>query len=140
LQRYFGNPDRGNFSVGYGVSPSLVDLAPAVLRWYYENASARDQFVAGPSGAGYIFPSRMPAADLDRFVGRLNAEMGQADLGIAEILEDQNSFDRVDLWSTYLRQPNIDALFYLGPDANGRIGWVNGKPVIGQRDVLWGGA
>jgi hypothetical protein len=81
----------------------------------------------------------MPAADLDQFAGRLNAYMGRADLGIAEILDDQNAFDRTDLWSHYLDQPNIDALFYSGPDARGQIGWVNDKPVIGQRDALWGG-
>jgi hypothetical protein len=142
LQQYYGNADRGRFSVGYGISPSLVDLAPSALRWYYENASrgaARDQFIAGPSGGGYAYPSRMISDDLDRFVGRLNAYMGMADLGIAEILDDQDSFDRTDLWSKYLRQPNIDALFYFGTDARGRIGWVNNKPVVGQRDTLWAG-
>jgi GxGYxYP putative glycoside hydrolase C-terminal domain/GxGYxYP third domain/GxGYxYP_N second domain/GxGYxYP_N 1st domain len=142
LQQYYGNADRGSFSVGYGVSPSLVDLAPSAIRWYYENASsgeAKDQFIAGPSGGGYVYPSRMLSGDLDRFVGRLNANMGRADLSIAEILDDQNSFDRSDLWSKYLRQPNIDALFYFGPDAGGRIGWVDNKPVVGQRDTLWAG-
>jgi hypothetical protein len=139
LKQYYGNADRGRFNVGYGVSPSLVDLAPAVLRWYYENASGGDQFVAGPSGLGYVYPSRMRAEDLDRFADRLNAYMGRADLGIAEILDDQAAFDRTDLWSTYLRQQNIDALFYSGPDAHGQIGWANDKPVIAQRDTLWDG-
>ena len=142
LQQYYGNADRGSFSVGYGISPSLVDLAPSVLRWYYENASsgvAQDQFIAGPSGGGYVYPSRMISDDLDRFVRRLNVYMGLADLRIAEILDDQDSFDRTDLWSQYLRQPNIDALFYFGADARGRIGWADNKPVVGQRDVLWAG-
>ncbi len=142
LPQYYSNADRGSFSVGYGVSPSLVDLAPAALRWFYENASsggARDQFVAGPSGAGYVYPSRMSSGDLDTFAGRLNGYMARADLSIAEILDDQNSFDRADLWSKYLREPNIDALFYSGPDARGQIGWVNNKPVIAQRDTLWDG-
>jgi hypothetical protein len=142
LNQYYRNPDRGSFDVGYGVSPSLVNLAPAALRWYYENASsgkARDTFIAGPSGNGYVFPSRMPPDELQSFVGRLNTNMGAADLGIAEILDDQESFDRNDLWSTYLAQPNIDALFYFGMGARGQIGWVNNKPVVAQRDVLWGG-
>ncbi len=142
LQEYYGNADRGSFSVGYGISPSLIDLAPSVLRWYYENASsgaAKDQFIAGPSGAGYVYPSRMISDDLDGFVGRLNAYMGMADLRIAQILDDQDSFDRTDLWSKYLQQPNIDALLYFEPEAGGRIGWVNGKPVVGQRDTLWAG-
>ena len=81
----------------------------------------------------------MISDDLDRFVRKLNAYMGMADLRIAEILDDQDSFDRTDLWSQYLRQPNIDALFYFGADAHGRIGRVNNKPVVGQRDVLWAG-
>jgi hypothetical protein len=142
LQQYYSNPDRGSFSVGYGVSPSLVDLAPSVLRWYYENASsgpAKDQFIAGPSGGGYVYPSRMPPVDLDRFVSRLNDDMSRANLRIAEILDDQNSFGRTDLWSKYLQQPNIDALFYFGLDARGQISWVKNKPVIAQRDTLWAG-
>ena len=138
LQQYYRNPDRGRFSIGYGVSPALVDLAPSVLRWYYENAG-KERFIAGPSGGGYVYPSRMPADDLDRFTRNLNTSMGKAGLSIAEILDDQDSFDRPDVLSKYLRQPNIDALLYFGLNANGRIGWVDGKPVIGQRDVLWAG-
>ncbi len=134
LQQYYGNADRGSFSVGYGISPSLVDLAPSVLRWYYENASsgvAQDQFIAGPSGGGYVYPSRMISDDLDRFVGRLNAYMGLADLRIAEILDDQDSFDRTDLWSKYLQQPNIDALFYFGTDAP-RPDWLGEQQARGR--------
>src|SRR5262249_49063561 len=95
--------------------------------------------IAGPSGGGYVYPSRMPPADLDRFVSRLNDDMSRANLRIAEILDDQNSFGRTDLWSKYLQQPNIDALFYFGLDARGQISWVKNKPVIAQRDTLWAG-
>ncbi|MPY60036.1 GxGYxYP domain-containing protein [Streptomyces spongiae] len=146
LQQYFSNPDRGRFDVGYGIAPSLVDLAPAAMRWYYENASrgaASDCFIAGPSGSGYVFPAKMPPDDLALFTNRLNAYMAAGDLGISEILDDQDSFFRNDVWSAYLRQPNIDALFFFGygdtDRISGRISWVNGKPVIAQRDVLWAG-
>ncbi|CAM5318679.1 hypothetical protein SALBM311S_07950 [Streptomyces alboniger] len=146
LQQYFSNPDRGRFDVGYGISPSLVDLAPAAMRWYYENASrgaASDCFIAGPSGSGYVFPAKMPPDDLALFTDRLNAYMAAGDLRVSEILDDQDSFDRTDVWSAYLRQPNIDALFFFGygdtDRISGRISWVNGKPVIAQRDVLWAG-
>lgn len=147
LHEYFANPVRGSFNVGYGISPSLVDLAPGPLRWYYENASdgpARDHFIAGPSGRGYTYPSHMPADALDAHTVTLNEYMGKGDLRICEILDDQPVFKRSDLWAPYLRQPNIDALFYFGPTAKGSgtkggIRWVNGKPVIAQRDVLWAG-
>lgn len=143
LNEYYNNPDRGSFSVGYGISPSLVDLAPAALRWYYENANngeAKDNFIAGPSGTGYTFPSQMPSKDLDKYVETLNTYMGKADLGISQIL-DQGSLNRTDLWNKYLEKQNIDALFYFGygETTNGDIQWVNNKPVIAQKDVLWDG-
>ncbi|WBB57658.1 GxGYxYP family putative glycoside hydrolase [Streptomyces sp. WMMC500] len=139
---YFTSPDRGDFSLGYGLSPSLVDLAPAALRWYYDNAragSAKDHFIAGPSGNGYTFPSRMPRAELNRYTERLNTLMATADMGICEILDDQDCFADDALWQTYLRHPAVDALFYFGPGAAGGINWVAGKPVIAQRSLLWEG-
>ena len=147
LHEYFANPVRGSFNVGYGISPSLVDLAPGPMRWYYENASdrpARDHFIAGPSGRGYTYPSHLPADALDAHAVTLNEYMGKGDLRICEILDDQPVFKRSDLWAPFLRQPNIDALFYFGPGPQGSgtkggIRWVNGKPVIAQRDVLWAG-
>ncbi|MFC5648836.1 GxGYxYP domain-containing protein [Paenibacillus solisilvae] len=143
LNEYFNNPDRGKFSVGYGISPTLVDLAPAALRWYYENATkgkVKDHFIAGPSGTGYIFPSQMSSSDLDTYVDNLNTYMGKADLRISEIL-DQGALTRTDIWKKYLAKPNIDALFYFGygETTHGDIQWVNNKPVIAQRDVLWDG-
>jgi hypothetical protein len=143
LNEYYNNPDRGSFSVGYGISPSLVDLAPAAMRWYYENANSgktKDQFIAAPSGTGYTFPSRMPDKQLDQYVDQLDVYMEKADLNISQIL-DQNALQRKDVWKKYLSKPNIDALMYFGygETTNGEILWVNDKPVIAQRDVLWDG-
>ena len=59
---------RGGFNMGWALSPSLADLAPSVLRWYFDTASngfGKDFFVAGPSGVGYLYPSMYPPADLD---------------------------------------------------------------------------
>jgi hypothetical protein len=145
MGNYLNNSYRGRFNMGYGLSPSLADLAPAALRWYYEGASngpARDFFVAGPSGSGYLYPSKYPAAELDEHVRKLNDFMGRADLNIVQIL-DFNSFNRTDLWDKFTAQPNIDALFYLeyAPynGAHGAVIFSNGKPVIGAREMLWSG-
>ena len=45
----FSSPLRGSFPVGYTISPSLYDLAPSVLNWYYKNKSNNDYFMCGPS-------------------------------------------------------------------------------------------
>ena len=144
LNNYYSSPVRGTFNMGYTISPSLVDLAPSALRWYYEKASngaARDYFVAGPSGSGYTYPSQMPAARLDAYLATLNTLMGAADLHICNIL-DQGAIGRMDLWDKYLAQPNIDALIYTGygEAPHGSIQFsANGKPIIEQRDNLWQG-
>jgi len=62
---YFNHPARGSFSMGWALPPSLADLAPSALQWFYANASnglAKDFFVAGPSALGYMYPSRYPLA------------------------------------------------------------------------------
>ncbi len=112
---YYNHPARGDFDMGWALSPSLADLAPSVLRWYYASASnspGRDFFIAGPSGNGYLYPSMYPPAELDLHVARLDSLMAHADLNIVQII-DFNSFNRLDLWDKYTAQPNIAALIYL---------------------------
>ena len=143
LNQKWSDPARGRFNMGYGLSPSMVDVAPGVMRYYYESASNgvyKDSFVAGPSGSGYTYPTYWPANDLPAYLTRLNAFMGAADLNICEILD----FDitRMDVWNQFLAQTNIDALFYFpyGSSTSGQILWsVNGKPVVAQRDIMWSG-
>jgi hypothetical protein len=144
LQNYFSNSVRGTFNMGYTITPAMVDLAPSALRWYYEKASKgsnKDFFVAGPSGSGYTFPSKMPAADLDVYLNRLNTFLQKSDLNIVNIL-DQGAYQRMDVWNKYLSKPTIDGLLYTGygESPQGRITFsTNGKPVIEARDNLWDG-
>jgi GxGYxYP putative glycoside hydrolase C-terminal domain/GxGYxY sequence motif in domain of unknown function N-terminal len=143
--KWFGSEQRGNFHMGWGLPPALIDLAPTVMKWYYDNASDsqyKDQFVVGPSGGGYMYPSQYPEEALDRHVTKLNNMMGRADLHLAQII-DFNSFDNTALWDKYTAQENIHGLFYFEYSRyskhNGAIRWSNGKPVISAREMLWEG-
>lgn len=146
-RRWYGSPARGEISLGWGMAPSLAELAPGVVDWYYQQAAssskARDVFIAGPSGDGYFFPSHMPADALDRHCRELNRLMGAADLGLVQII-DTDALDRTDLWGAYLAQPNIDGLIYFDyapyDKEHGRITWAHGKPVVSAAAQLWGGA
>lgn len=44
---------RGQVPTGWEINPSLYNLAPYILKYYYDSASANDCIVAGLSGAGY---------------------------------------------------------------------------------------
>jgi hypothetical protein len=144
-KRWYASPLRGSFDMGWGIAPGLLDLAPSVMQWYYDNESAgpnQDRFTVGPSGGAYLYPSMYPAADLDLHTSRLDASMARADLGVVQIL-DVGSFDNTALWSRYLRRPHIRGLIYLEYsryDAlEGRIGWASDKPVISAGGLLWEG-
>jgi len=52
------------------VSPHLRELAPDVLRWYYDQArrTGRDYFALPPSGHLYAYPSSLSPEAADRFV------------------------------------------------------------------------
>jgi hypothetical protein len=142
---WYASPLRGSFDMGWGMAPALIDMAPSVMQWYYDNESSgahQDRFTVGPSGGAYLYPSMYPAADLDLHTARLEASMARADLGVVQIL-DVDSFDRTDLWSSYLRRQHINGLIYLEyspyDGLKGRIGWANGKPVISAGAMLWAG-
>ncbi|MCM3597889.1 hypothetical protein M4D55_19140 [Metabacillus idriensis] len=143
--RWYSSPDRGTFNMGWGISPLLSELAPSVMNWYYESASRgenSDQFVVGPSGIGYMYPSQYPENELDQHVKKLNQYMDQSDLHIAQII-DFNSLKNTSLWNKYTSQKNIDALFYLEYSRydthKGKIVWSNNKPIISAREMLWDG-
>lgn len=140
-QGYFDHDLHGQFPVGYTISPSLYDLAPAALSWYYENSKEGDYFVAGPSGSSYIFPSKMSDTDLNEYLVKLNEYIDKSGLNICNIL-DQNMMDNSHVYNKYLAQPNIDAILYTGYGEKGDGGIKfsdNGKPIIEQRSVLWEG-
>ncbi|TDW54793.1 GxGYxYP domain-containing protein [Kribbella pratensis] len=139
--RWFGSPRRGEVDLGWGISPSLIDLAPSVMRWFYEQ-SKKDRWVVGPSGGGYMYPSRYPTAALEKHTASLAKAMGRADLSVAQII-DFDAFENTRLWSSYLKRREIDGLIYLEysryDGLKGKVVWSEGKPVISARTMLWDG-
>ena len=138
------NPNRANIDLGWTISPSLVELAPPIYEKYLDNclttSTGRNLLIAGPSGKSYYMPGRMPAASLDNECTLLNRYMKRADLRIANIIDADNSNNDP---TAYLKQDNIDALFYYSYGGNytlrhGQIDWYKNKPSIGGRYTLWG--
>ena len=50
----FNQKGRGKVPVSMTLSPALMEIAPFILRYYYENATENDEFIGGPSGVQYI--------------------------------------------------------------------------------------
>ena len=45
----------------------MTELAPVILRWWYQRATPADSFLLGPSGYGYIYPGLMTRASQKAF-------------------------------------------------------------------------
>ncbi|MHB9143321.1 MAG: PA14 domain-containing protein, partial [Paludibacter sp.] len=138
----WANPNRARLNLGWTISPALVELAPVMYKKYIENCltscEGRNYLVAAPSGIGYHFPGIFP--DLANECDLLNRFMKKADLNIVNIIDVDNGAHNP---TEYLRQSNIDALFYYTYGANytgmnGKISWYKNKPSIGGRYTLWG--
>lgn len=137
----WSNPDKARLSLGWTVSPSFAELAPALYQKYLENAlttdGARNYLIAGPSGAGYYFPSIYPElAEQNQFMNKM---LKKADLNIVNIIDKDGNHNPDE----YLKQSNVDALFYYSYGSQyqgikGAIKWYKDKPSIGGRFTLWG--
>ena len=66
FQHWFQSPYHGKFAVGWGMGPTLIDVAPTVARWYYQHAGPKDEFLADVSGLGYIRPTSWATRLRDR--------------------------------------------------------------------------
>ncbi len=87
MLRLWGDPARGSFPLGWTISPVLIQAAPSMAEYYYRTASANDDFIAGPSGAGYMFPSHWPAQELSGFLERTGQLMQSMGLTTLEALD-----------------------------------------------------
>ena len=82
VKNWFGSPYRGNFNLGWSISPSIYYLAPTVFDKYYKSASHSkysDNFVVPASGNGYMYPSKFPFEKLADYIKRLNEYMAIVD-------------------------------------------------------------
>ncbi|GAC1379264.1 MAG: hypothetical protein NVS4B7_01410 [Ktedonobacteraceae bacterium] len=88
---------RGSVPIGWAISPLLLEAAPSMAAYYARTATDNDQFVAGPSGAGYMFPSNWPAAQLSAFLQRTGQMMQHMNLTVLAVL-DSNFLQSLSLF------------------------------------------
>ncbi len=141
--KWYGSPYRGNFNLGWSLSPSLYYLAPTVFDLYYKSAShgsTNDYFIVSPSGNGYMYPSKYDKNALGAYINTLDDYMKKVDEKYVAIIDD-SSFYNNKLWDNFTAKPNIQGLFYLDyrkhNNYHGEIIWSNNKPIVSCRDLLW---
>lgn len=80
------DPGRGSVPLNWSTNPLLVDAAPTFLSYYQRTATRNDYLMAGPSGAGYAYPSPWPDDTLGAFTGMTARYMRRCGMDSAVIL------------------------------------------------------
>ena len=96
MRQIWDDPDRGKVPLNWTVQPLGVDAAPTFLSYYQRTASRNDYLMAGPSGAGYVYPGDWPADQLGVYTGMTRRYLDRTGIDAAVIL------NRVDGQDIYL--------------------------------------
>jgi GxGYxYP putative glycoside hydrolase C-terminal domain len=60
LRQLWDDPARGSVPISWSMSPLMLDAAPHMLNHFLRTATPADYLMAGPSGAGYVYPTPYP--------------------------------------------------------------------------------
>ncbi|MGA8118054.1 MAG: GxGYxYP domain-containing protein [Actinocatenispora sp.] len=86
MRQIWDDPGRGTVPVNWSTNPLLADAAPAFLRYFQRTATDNDYLMAGPSGAGYAYPTPWPDDTFDAFTGMTARYMRATGMDSAVIL------------------------------------------------------
>ncbi|MCX6943610.1 MAG: GxGYxYP family putative glycoside hydrolase [Opitutales bacterium] len=130
-------PGRGSLPYAWEVSMKFLHLSPAMLEFYYDQATPNDYFVAALSGSSYMYPRAFPKKWLPQEIALARGLMTQLDLRVFEIMDYAG--DRTEAGDNSLPREIVDEYFRGMPDA---LGFLNGYyaahtyAVRGQRPLV----
>ncbi len=140
LRTIWDDPNRGLVPINWSISPLLKDVAPPILNYYQTTQTPNDFMVAGPSGAGYTYPSDWRASALASYAKRTGQYMAAAGLNVIDAL----NLNEQGLNLAFSKTAARDYVLYakpLGVLGNWELGAgslqkVAGLPIVTQAFVL----
>jgi hypothetical protein len=114
-------PGRGSIPYAWEVPPKMLEMSPAMLEFYYDQATPNDYFITALSGSSYMYPRAFPDKWRPKEIARARALMEQLDLKVFEIMD--YSGEGREAGDNNLPKKIVDEYFQNMPDA---IGFLNG--------------
>jgi hypothetical protein len=114
-------PGRGSIPFAWEVCPNFEWLSPAMMEYYYTQATPNDYFIGALSGSGYMYPKAFPREWLPKEIERAAKAMKSLDLNVFEIMD--YSGEKTEAAENNLPKDIVDAYYKGMPDA---IGFLNG--------------
>lgn len=108
LLRLWQDPARGKLPLGWTIAPALQQVMPELAAFYRRTATEHDEFIAGPSGAAYLFPSRLPGSYRVAFLRQTAEAMQSMHLTLLQVLDSSTLFSmkflRPELQKSFVAQ------------------------------------
>ena len=114
-------PGRGEIPYAWEVTMNWQWMAPAMLEYFYSQATPNDFFIGGLSGPGYMYPKAIPEDVLPGMLAEARRIMDLLDLNVFSIM-DYSEGATVE-GNAELTEDVVDAYYEATPDF---IGYVNG--------------
>lgn len=114
-------PGRGSIPYAWEVTMKFFDLSPAMLEYYYAQATPNDYFIGSLSGSSYMYPKAFPKKWLPKEIARAADYMKKLDLNVFEIMD--YSEGGTETCDNNLPKELVDEYFKSMPHA---IGFING--------------
>jgi len=83
----WGKPGRGSIPYAWEVTMNWVWLAPAMMEFFYSQATPNDYFIGALSGPGYMYPKAIPDDKIDGLLQEAERLMKILDLNVFEIMD-----------------------------------------------------
>jgi hypothetical protein len=104
-------PGRGKIPYAWEVTMNWKWMAPAMLEFFYGQATPNDYFIGALGGPGYMYPRAIPSEKLPALVQKAASMMKDLDLNYFEIMDHarlgQREFNNnltLDIIQTYFEQ------------------------------------
>jgi hypothetical protein len=114
-------PGRGSIPYAWEVSMKFQYMSPAMMEYFYSQATPNDYFIGCLSGSSYMYPKAFPKKWLPKEIENAKNLMDSLDLRVFEIMD--YSADRTEAGNNELTKEIVDAYYAGMPDA---IGFLNG--------------
>ncbi len=114
-------PGRGSIPYAWEVSMKFQYMSPAMLEYFYSQATPNDYFIGCLSGSSYMYPKAFPRKWLPKEIDNAKRLMDSLDLKVFEIMD--YSADKTEAGNNELTKEIVDA-YYAGMP--GAIGFLNG--------------
>jgi hypothetical protein len=114
-------PGRGSIPYAWEVSMKFQYMSPAMMEYFYSQATPNDYFIGCLSGSSYMYPKAFPKKWLPKEIENAKNLMDSLDLKVFEIMD--YSADKTEAGNNELTRDIVDAYYKGMPDA---IGFLNG--------------